>query len=258
MENGINAWEKVQLARDKERPYAADYIEEICDEFMELHGDRLSGDDGALIGGIGRIDSYYVTILAQQKGRSVKQNMKRNFGMVSPEGYRKAVRLARMSEKFHRPILCLVDTPGAFCGIEAEENGQGEAIAQTIYQMSGLKVPILSVVIGEGGSGGALALAVADAVYMAENAVYSILSPEGFASILWKDSGRAGEAAELMKMTAPELYQMGVVDKLLPEREEGGVEGSQFKKEVLAFLETYGTIDAETLVSRRYERFRKL
>ena len=258
MENGINAWEKVQLARDKERPYAADYIEEICDEFMELHGDRLSGDDGALIGGIGRIDSYYVTILAQQKGRSVKQNMKRNFGMVSPEGYRKAVRLARMSEKFHRPILCLVDTPGAFCGIEAEENGQGEAIAQTIYQMSGLKVPILSVVIGEGGSGGALALAVADAVYMSENAVYSILSPEGFASILWKDSGRAAEAAELMKMTAPELYQMGVVDKLLPEREEGGVEGSQFKKEVLAFLETYGTIDAETLVSRRYERFRKL
>ena len=258
MENGINAWEKVQLARDKERPYAADYIEEICDEFMELHGDRLSEDDGALIGGIGRIDSYYVTILAQQKGRSVKQNMKRNFGMVSPEGYRKAVRLARMSEKFHRPILCLVDTPGAFCGIEAEENGQGEAIAQTIYQMSGLKVPILSVVIGEGGSGGALALAVADAVYMAENAVYSILSPEGFASILWKDSGRAAEAAELMKMTAPELYQMGVVDKLLPEREEGGVEGSQFKKEVLAFLETYGTIDAETLVSRRYERFRKL
>ena len=258
MENGINAWEKVQLARDKERPYAADYIEEICDEFMELHGDRLSGDDGALIGGIGRIDSYYVTILAQQKGRSVKQNMKRNFGMVSSEGYRKAVRLARMSEKFHRPILCLVDTPGAFCGIEAEENGQGEAIAQTIYQMSGLKVPILSVVIGEGGSGGALALAVADAVYMAENAVYSILSPEGFASILWKDSGRAAEAAELMKMTAPELYQMGVVDKLLPEREEGGVEGSQFKKEVLAFLETYGTIDAETLVSRRYERFRKL
>ena len=258
MEKGINAWEKVQLARDKERPYAADYIEEICDEFMELHGDRLSGDDGALIGGIGRIDSYYVTILAQQKGRSVKQNMKRNFGMVSPEGYRKAVRLARMSEKFHRPILCLVDTPGAFCGIEAEENGQGEAIAQTIYQMSGLKVPILSVVIGEGGSGGALALAVADAVYMAENAVYSILSPEGFASILWKDSGRAAEAAELMKMTAPELYQMGVVDKLLPEREEGGVEGSQFKKEVLAFLETYGTIDAETLVSRRYERFRKL
>ena len=258
MENGIKAWEKVQLARDKERPYAADYIEEICDEFMELHGDRLSGDDGALIGGIGRIDSYYVTILAQQKGRSVKQNMKRNFGMVSPEGYRKAVRLARMSEKFHRPLLCLVDTPGAFCGIEAEENGQGEAIAQTIYQMSGLKVPILSVVIGEGGSGGALALAVADAVYMAENAVYSILSPEGFASILWKDSGRAAEAAELMKMTAPELYQMGVVDKLLPEREEGGVEGSQFKKEVLAFLETYGTIDAETLVSRRYERFRKL
>lgn len=258
MENGMNAWTRVQLARDKERPYAADYIEEICDEFMELHGDRLSGDDGALIGGIGRIDSYYVTILAQQKGRSVKQNMKRNFGMVSPEGYRKAVRLARMSEKFHRPILCLVDTPGAFCGIEAEENGQGEAIAQTIYQMSGLKVPILSVVIGEGGSGGALALAVADAVYMAENAVYSILSPEGFASILWKDSSRAAEAAELMKMTAPELYQMGVVDKLLPEKETGGIEGPRFKKEVLAFLETYGTIDAEVLVSRRYERFRRL
>ena len=258
MENGMNAWTRVQLARDKERPYAADYIEEICDEFMELHGDRLSGDDGALIGGIGRIDSYYVTILAQQKGRSVKQNMKRNFGMVSPEGYRKAVRLARMSEKFHRPSLCLVDTPGAFCGIEAEENGQGEAIAQTIYQMSGLKVPILSVVIGEGGSGGALALAVADAVYMAENAVYSILSPEGFASILWKDSSRAAEAAELMKMTAPELYQMGVVDKLLPEKETGGIEGPRFKKEVLAFLETYGTIDAEALVSRRYERFRRL
>ena len=258
MENNINAWAKVQLARDKERPYAADYIDEIFDEFMELHGDRLSGDDGALIGGIGRVGDFYVTVLAQQKGRTVKQNMKRNFGMVSPEGYRKAQRLARMSEKFHRPILCLVDTPGAFCGIEAEERRQGEAIAQTIYQMSGLKTPILSIIIGEGGSGGALALAVADEVWMAENAVYSILSPEGFASILWKDSAKAPEAADLMKMTAPELLEMGVVEKLLPEKESGGIEGQELRKEVLAFLSTYDKMDGEQLVSRRYERFRGL
>lgn len=262
MEGTVNAWENVRLARAQDRPYSADYIEAIFDEFMELHGDRLSGDDGALIAGIGKIDSRYVTVIAQQKGRTVKQNQKRNFGMASPDGYRKALRMMKLSEKFHRPVLCLIDTPGAFCGIEAEERGQAEAIARCITEMSALPVPVLSIIIGEGGSGGALALAAADEVWMMEYAVYSVLSPEGFASILWKDGSRAAEAAELMKMTAGELLELHVIDRILPENPPASIQcledtARRMKSSVLEFLNEYERIDPEELCARRYQRFRR-
>ena len=185
-----------------------------------MHGDRLCRDDGAIVGGIATIQGIPVTVIGQQKGRNIKQNMKRNFGMPYPEGYRKALRLMKQAEKFKRPIICLVDTPGAFCGIEAEMRGQGEAIARNLYEMSALKVPILSIVIGEGGSGGALALAVANEVWMLENSTYSILSPEGFASILWKDSKRANEAADIMKITADDLLELEVIDQVIPEQSD--------------------------------------
>lgn len=219
MEEKLTAWERVKTARSNERPTSVDYIGGIFDRFLELHGDRMSRDDGAIVGGIATIDGIPVTVIGQQKGRNIKQNIKRNFGMPYPEGYRKALRLMKQAEKFHRPIICLVDTPGAFCGIEAEERGQGEAIARNLYEMSSLKTPILSIVIGEGGSGGALALAVANEVWMLENSTYSILSPEGFASILWKDSRRADEAASIMKITADDLLDLNVINKVIPEQE---------------------------------------
>lgn len=219
MEEKLTAWERVKTARSNERPTSVDYIGGIFDRFLELHGDRMSRDDGAIVGGIATIDGIPVTVIGQQKGRNIKQNIKRNFGMPYPEGYRKALRLMKQAEKFHRPIICLVDTPGAFCGIEAEERGQGEAIARNLYEMSSLKTPILSIVIGEGGSGGALALAVANEVWMLENSTYSILSPEGFASILWKDSRRADEAASIMKITADDLLDLNVINKVISEQE---------------------------------------
>ena len=199
MSEEITAWERVKIARGNTRPTSLDYIGKIFDKFLELHGDRVYGDDGAVVGGIAEIENIPVTVIGHQKGRNIKQNMKRNFGMPNPEGYRKALRLMKQAEKFKRPIICFVDTPGAFCGMEAEERGQAEAIAKNLMELSSLKTPILSIVIGEGGSGGALAIAVADEVWMLENATYSILSPEGFASILWKDSKRAGEAADHSK-----------------------------------------------------------
>ena len=217
MNEEITAWERVQIARGSERPTSIDYIGRIFDKFVELHGDRMYRDDGAIVGGIAQIEGKYVTVIGQQKGRNLKQNMKRNFGMPNPDGYRKALRLMKQAEKFHRPVICFVDTPGAFCGIEAEERGQGEAIARNLFEMSSLRTPVLSIVIGEGGSGGALAMAVANEVWMLENATYSILSPEGFASILWKDSKRAGEAAAVMKITADELKDMNVIENVIPE-----------------------------------------
>lgn len=218
MENSKTAWERVKIARGNERPTSIDYIGHIFDRFLELHGDRLCRDDGAIVGGIATINGIPVTVIGQQKGRNMKQNIKRNFGMPYPEGYRKALRLMKQAEKFKRPIICLVDTPGAFCGIEAEMRGQGEAIARNLYEMSSIKVPILSIVIGEGGSGGALALAVANEVWMLENSTYSILSPEGFASILWKDSKRADEAADIMKITASDLLELNIVDQVISEQ----------------------------------------
>ena len=259
----MTSWERVQVSRKKDRPVGSDYIRELFDDFIELHGDRLFGDDKAVVGGIASFGGIPVTVIVQEKGTTTKENIERNFGMPSPEGYRKALRLMKQSEKFGRPVICFVDTPGAFCGLEAEERGQGEAIARNIYEMSALKVPILSVIIGEGGSGGALALATADEVWMLENSVYSILSPEGFASILWKDSKRAKEAAEVMKLTAKDLYEAGIVEKVFAEpgvftRETLEQVTVPLQKEIRFFLEKYRTVEPAELTEKRYERFRRL
>lgn len=257
------AWDRVLASRKKDRPVGRDYIGSLFTDFTEFHGDRYYGDDQAVIGGIAYFRGMPVTVIAQEKGRDTKENIQRNFGMPSPDGYRKALRLMRQAEKFHRPVICFVDTPGAFCGVEAEERGQGEAIARNLYEMSALKTPILSIVIGEGGSGGALAMAVADEVWMMENSIYSILSPEGFASILWRDSGKAREAAEVMKLTAGDLYALGVVERVLAEPEELTAQEIRSVTDSLAdqigeFLERYGDMDAEALVQHRYDRFRKM
>lgn len=257
-----DAWEKVQISRKKDRPVGSDYIQMLCTEFLEFHGDRCFGDDPAILGGIGRIGGIPVTVIAQEKGRTTKENVRRNFGMPSPEGYRKALRLMKQAEKFGRPILCLVDTPGAFCGLEAEERGQGEAIARNICEMSGVKVPILSVIIGEGGSGGALALAVSDEVWMMENAIYSILSPEGFASILWKDSRKAQVAAKVMKLTAEDLKELEIVDKIFKEPDHYTVNSMKsvinlLSKAITTFFSQYIEMDVQELLQHRYDRFRK-
>ena len=215
----ITAWEKVKLARELDRPKSLDYIKALFDEFIELHGDRNFGDDKSIIGGIASLEGMPVTVIGEQKGKNVKENMERNFGMPEPEGYRKALRLMKQAEKFKRPIITFIDTPGAYPGMGAEERGQGEAIARSIMEMSRLKVPIICIVIGEGSSGGALAIGVGDKIVMLENAVYSVLSPEGFASILYKDSTKAKEAAENMKMTANDLKKLGIIDKIIKEPE---------------------------------------
>ena len=213
----LNDWDKVSIARHPERPYAMDYINEITTDFVELHGDRLFGDDSAVVGGLCRIDDKKFMVIGIQKGRTVEEKIERNFGMSNPEGYRKALRLMKMAEKFHIPVLTLIDTSGAYPGIEAEERGQGEAIARNLMEMSGLKTPIIAVVIGEGGSGGALALGVADRVYMMEHAVYSVISPEGCAAILFKDGSLAEKAAKNLKISAQNLKKLGVIDDIIPE-----------------------------------------
>lgn len=256
-------WEHVQLARAKTRPTGKDYIEALFDDFMEFHGDRHCGDDPAVIGGVAFFHGKPVTVLAQEKGEGTRENIARNFGMVSPEGYWKSLRLMQQAEKFHRPVICLVDTPGAFCGLEAEERGQGEAIAKNLYTLAGLTVPVLSIVIGEGGSGGALAFAVADEVWMLKHSVYSILSPEGFASILWKDSKKAKEAAAVMKLTAADLYQMGMIEHVIPEAEPVSRENindaaAYLENGIEDFLGKYGKTEPEKLLEHRYERFRKM
>lgn len=259
----INAWDRVLLSRRKNRPVGSDYIRMLFQDFTEFHGDRLYGDDPAIIGGIAYFKERPVTVIAQEKGTNTKENIMRNFAMPSPEGYRKALRLMKQAEKFHRPVICFVDTPGAFCGLEAEERGQGEAIARNLYELSGLKTPVLSIVIGEGGSGGALALAVADEVWMLENSIYSILSPEGFASILWKDSTKAKEAAKVMKLTADDLKQMGVIECVLEEPEQYTVQtmkpvADQLREKVEAFIENYEQMPEQKLTEHRYQRFRKM
>lgn len=259
----MKAWDRVQLSRKKDRPVGEDYIQALFDDFMEFHGDRYYKDDRAVIGGIGWFHGEPVTVIAQAKGKTTRENIEHNFGMPSPDGYRKALRLMKQAEKFGRPIICFVDTPGAFCGLEAEERGQGEAIARNLYEMSSIQVPILSIVIGEGGSGGALAMAVADEVWMLENAVYSILSPEGFASILWKDSKRADEAAEIMKLTAEDLKNMGIIEKIIREPSDFTCDKmvkvcSRLEKRISAFLEKYEALSASERVSRRYDRFRRM
>lgn len=261
-EKNLTAWERVELSRSSGRPTSMEYIQQVFDEFLELHGDRSFRDDGAVIGGIGMFGGQPVTMIGQQKGKNVKENIYRNFGMASPEGYRKALRLMKQAEKFKRPILNFVDTPGAACGIEAEERGQGEAIARNLMEMSGLKVPVLSIFIGEGGSGGALGLAVANEVWMMENATYSILSPEGFASILWKDGKRAKEASEIMKITAEDLQKLQIVEWVIPEPEPACEENlpelaERIRERLDEFLVLQRDKTEEMLVKQRYDRFRK-
>ncbi len=258
----LTPWDRVKIARGKNRPTAMFYIEHIFDDFFELHGDRHFKDDGAIIGGIAQIANRPVTVIGQQKGRSTKENIFRNFGMPYPEGYRKALRLMEQAQKFHRPVICFVDTSGAYCGIGAEERGQGEAIARNLLEMSALTVPVLSIIIGEGGSGGALALAVANEVWMLENSMYSILSPEGFASILWKDGKRAKEAAQVMKITARDLKALGIIDKIVGEKElltpqTSDVVISKMRKGIVRFLKSYDGKSGEEIASERYDRFRK-
>ena len=258
-----DVWDRVLISRKKDRPVGSDYIQALFTDFQEFHGDRLYGDDPAVIGGIARFNDQTVTVIAQEKGSSTKENIERNFAMPKPEGYRKALRLMKQAEKFHRPVICFVDTPGAFCGIEAEERGQGEAIARNIYEMSSLKVPVLTVIIGEGGSGGALALATSDEVWMLENAVYSILSPEGFASILWKDSTKAKEAAKVMKLTSDCLKAQGIVDKVIPEPEDFTRENLyqvtySLENDIGCFLRKYEKMTEAELTEHRYQRFRNL
>jgi len=256
-EEKLTAWQRVELSRRKDRPVGSDYIDALFTDFVEFHGDRYFADDKAIIGGVARFHGMPVTVIAQAKGRNTKENIERNFGMPEPEGYRKALRLMKQAEKFARPVICLVDTPGAFCGLEAEERGQGEAIARNIYEMSGLKVPVVSIIIGEGGSGGALAMATADEVWMLENSIYSILSPEGFASILWKDSSKAKEAAEVMKLTAENLKAQGIVPETYTVQNMDSVI-MQINEAIEEFLMRYGSMSEQELIRHRYERFRNM
>lgn len=271
-----SAWDRVCLARMAERPKALDYINEIFTDFVELHGDRYFGDDKSIVGGIAILDGVSdiyeaeerskgipVTVIGEQKGKKAKENMERNFGMPNPEGYRKALRLMKQAEKFNRPIITFIDTPGAYPGIGAEERGQGEAIARSMMEMSQLKVPIICVVIGEGSSGGALAIAVGDRIVMLENAVYSILSPEGFASILYKDASRAHEAAENMKITAQDLKRFNVIDEIIDEPSAGAQEdfktvSNNLKEYIIKSIRELSEISKEDLVEKRYDKFRKM
>lgn len=261
MIKSMSDWDKVLTARHKDRPTGTFYIDNIFKHFIEFHGDRYFGDDAAIVGGIGFLEEKPVTVIAITKGSNTKENIERNFGMPKPEGYRKALRLMKQAEKFNRPVICFIDTPGAFCGVEAEERGQGEAIAKNLFEMSKLKTPIISVLMGEGGSGGALALAVADKVLMLENSIYSILSPEGFASILWKDGSKVKEAAQVMKITAQDLKGFGIIDKIIKEP-YGGAHRNPLrmaiflKKNLIEELNSLITKDTNKLLEERYNKFR--
>lgn len=259
----LSPWDKVKLARHPERPTSLDYINTVFDDFIELHGDRLFRDDESIVGGIATLNGQPVTVIAQQKGKTTEENIKRNFGMPHPEGYRKALRLMKQAEKFNRPIVTFVDTPGAYPGLGAEERGQGEAIARNLMEMSQLKVPVLAIVVAEGGSGGALALAVANEVYMLENSIYSILSPEGYASILWKDASRANEAAEVMKLTAQDLKEMKIIEKVIEEPVGGAHEfpdltGENVKEAIVNFLNDFRDKSQSYIIKQRYNKFRDI
>jgi len=255
----LTAYAKVQAARASQRPMGGFYIERMIDNFIELHGDRRFGDDSAIIGGIGYLNERPVTVIAMERGKTVEERMKRNFGCPTPEGYRKALRLMKEAEKFSRPVICFIGSSGAYCGIEAEQRGQGEAIAENLFEMMGLKTPIISVIVGEGGSGGALALGVCDTAIMLENAVYSVISPEGCASILWKDSAKADMAADALKLTSKDLYKMEVVEKIIDEENRTKEEiCSDLKAVISAEIENKKALSKEMLLSKRYEKFRKI
>ena len=257
----VSAWDKVKIARDAKRPHIWDFINNVCSDFEELHGDRLVNDDPGMVAGFGTIGEHKVLVLGHHKGATVEENMEANFGMVNPDGYRKAMRLAKLAERFHNPIVTFVDTPGAYPGREAEERGQAEAIAKSLEFFSGLKTPIVVVITGEGGSGGALAIAVGDRILMMENAVYSVISPEGCAGILWRDGTKAPEAAEALKITAPDLLKLGAIDEIVAEP-AGGAHKNQkaacanVKKAVLAALKELVKLSPEELVEQRYAKIR--
>lgn len=253
----MSAYEKVLLARAKDRPTGLSYIENIFEDFIELHGDRRFADDPAIVGGIATLKGQPVTVIAIDKGKDMRERVKRNFGSPNPEGYRKALRLMRQAEKFHRPVVCFVDTAGAFCGMGAEERGQGQAIAENLLEMSGLKTPIVSILVGEGGSGGALALAVADQVWILENAVYSVISPEGCASILWKDSKKVKDAADCLRLTAQDMADLGVVEQVFPEEKDFAETYRQIQEELERLLPELQALPVEELLEKRYRRFRK-
>lgn len=253
----MSAYDKVLLARAKGRATGLSYIDHIFEDFVELHGDRRFADDPAIVGGIATLGGKPVTVIAMEKGSDMKDKVRRNFGAPNPEGYRKALRLMKQAEKFHRPVVCFVDTSGAFCGLGAEERGQGQAIAENLVEMMDLQTPVISILIGEGGSGGALALAVADQVWILENAVYSVISPEGCASILWKDAKKVKEAAECLKLTAQDMEKLGVVERVIPEEKDFGLIYDRIKTALLETLPDLQTLPADELLQRRYERFRK-
>jgi len=259
----LTRWQRVQLSRHPKRPYTLDYIERIFTDFIELHGDRLFGDDPALIGGIARLDGRPVMVIGQQKGRTTKENLYRNFGMMNPEGYRKAIRLMKLAAKFKRPILVFVDTPGAYPGLGAEERGQGEAIARNIFEMAHVPVPIIVCIIAEGASGGALGIGVGDRILMMENAWYSVISPEGCAAILWRDSAKAQLAAEILKLTAPDLFALGVIDEIVPEPLGGAhrdydMAAGTVKERILASLDILQKLDSGELIAKRLEKYGKM
>lgn len=259
----MEPWDRVQVARHPSRPTTRDYIQLLCTDFMELHGDRLYGDDAAIIGGIALFEGRPITIIGHQRGIDTKENIKRNFGMPHPEGYRKALRLMKQAEKFKRPIICMIDTKGAYPGKAAEERGQSEAIARNLVEMAGLKVPVISIVIGEGGSGGALALGVANHIHMLENSTYSVISPEGAASILWKDASLAKQAAEAMKITAPDLKKMDIIDTVIQEVHGGAhkdieAQALYMKETLINSLKELEKLTPDELIENRYIKFKNI
>ena len=259
----LSRWQRVQLARHPQRPFSLDYIQAICPDFVELHGDRYFGDDAAVVSGIGSIEGVKTVFIGQQKGRNTKENLFRNFGMMRPEGYRKALRIMKLAEKFKLPIISLIDTPGAYPGIGAEERGQGQAIANNLWEMSKLKVPIISVVIGEGASGGALGIAVCDRMLMLENTWYSVISPEGCASILWRDASKAPDAADAMKVAPEDLMNMGICDRIIEEPLGGAhrdfnIIAAKLKKVLLEELDSFKDVDPDSFLERRINRYEKM
>jgi acetyl-CoA carboxylase carboxyl transferase subunit alpha len=263
MTTQLTPWDKVQLARNPQRPHTLDYVRGLCEDFVELHGDRRYGDDSAMVGGMARFDGRTVMVIGHQKGRDSRENVKRNWGMPKPEGYRKALRLFQHAEKFGFPLICFIDTPGADPGIESEERGQGNAIAENILMMAGLKTPIIAIVIGEGGSGGALAIGVADRLIMLEHSIYSVASPEGTAAILWRDSAKAPDAAKAMKITAQDLLALEVIDAVVPEPEGGAhtdaesiiaAAGDVIRRQLVELLR----LDLPTLLDQRYAKYRAI
>lgn len=261
--SGLTAWERLEIVHHKGRPNILDYIPMVFDEFIEMHGDRLYADDQAIVGGIAYFQKTPVTIIAQVKGKDIEGNKIHNFAMPHPEGYRKALRLAKQAEKFHRPVICFIDTPGAYCGVGAEERGQGEAIARNLMEFMSLKTPVISIVMGEGGSGGALALGVCDELAMFENATYSVISPRGFASILWKDASREKEGANLLRITAEDLVEMGIAEYIIPEPAGGAHNSPTLMAENIAdylfeALKRNSGKDIANLLESRYNKFRKI